>query len=381
MFEKLQKYYPVRVISAWYARFERPISSLSLVGGFVFDAFFLKRADQFKENFWIVVHLLIVAICIVLVNREENEGADAIAESWNPAKLHFWIINIMQFFFGGLLSTFLVFYFRSAVLQVTWPFFIILAAAFVANESLKRHYARLSFQISFFFLCVFLFMIYLVPVLTHRIGPVYFLISGLASLAILAFFLFLLRRFAKAGIQRESRRMLMATIIGIFVIVNGLYFLDLIPPLPLALQASGIFHSISRTDNTAYSVSVESQGTGFWNEYGAYFGKPYVFHEAPNDYIYAYTAVFSPLSLDTDILHVWQYYDTSTKKWVTDTTVNLSVAGGRDGGYRTYSIMQNLAAGKWRVNVTTPSGQLIGRILIDVVPVTTEATVSTVTVQ
>ena len=66
---------------------------------------------------------------------------------------------------------------------------------------------------------------------------------------------------------------------------------------------------------------------------------------------------------------------------MTDTTVNLSVAGGRDGGYRTYSIMQNLAAGKWRVNVTTPSGQLIGRILIDVVPVTTEATVSTVTVQ
>ena len=381
MFERFQNYYPVKVISEWYARFERPLSSLSLIGGFVFDAVFLKRADQFKENFWIVVHLLIVAICIIAVNREENEGADALAESWNPAKLHFWLINIMQFFFGGLLSTFLVFYFRSAVLQATWPFFVILMVAFVANESLKRHYARLSFQISFFFLCVFLFMIYLVPVIAHQMGPLYFLTSGVISLAILTLFLFLLRRFAKAGIQRESRRMLMATIVGIFILVNALYFLDLIPPLPLALQASGIFHSIARTDNTAYSVTTEDQGSTLWDRYGSYLGRPYVFHEAAGDRVYAYSAVFSPLSFDTEILHVWQRYDTATRKWVTDTTVHLSVTGGRDGGYRTYSIMQDLAPGRWRVNITTTSGQLIGRIPLTIVATDTDPALSTVTVQ
>ncbi len=369
------------MIGAWYARFERPLSSLSLIGGFVFDAVFLKRADQFKENFWIIVHLLIVAVCIIMLNREENEGVDSIAESWNPAKLHFWLINIMQFFFGGLISTFLVFYFRSAVIQVTWPFFIILGFAFFANESFKRHYARLSFQISFFFLSVFLFMIYLIPVIAHQIGPVYFLISGLISLAILAIFLFLLRFFAKAGIQRESRRMLMSTVVGIFAIVNGLYFLDLIPPLPLALQSSGVFHSISRTTNTAYSVTVEDQGSTLWDKYGYYLGKPYVFHATPTDYVYAYSAVFSPLSFDTEIKHVWQYYDTSTRKWVTDETVDLSVAGGRDGGYRTYSIMQGLAPGKWRVNITTSSGQLIGRLSIDIVGVDTEQPTNIVTVE
>ena len=369
------------MIGAWYARFERPLSSLSLIGGFVFDAVFLKRADQFKENFWIIVHLLIVAVCIIMLNREENEGVDSIAESWNPAKLHFWLINIMQFFFGGLISTFLVFYFRSAVIQVTWPFFIILGFAFFANESFKRHYARLSFQISFFFLSVFLFMIYLIPVIAHQIGPVYFLISGLISLAILAIFLFLLRFFAKAGIQRESRRMLMSTVVGIFAIVNGLYFLDLIPPLPLALQSSGVFHSISRTTNTAYSVTVEDQGSTLWDKYGYYLGKPYVFHATPTDYVYAYSAVFSPLSVDTEIKHVWQYYDTSTRKWVTDETVDLSVAGGRDGGYRTYSIMQGLAPGKWRVNITTSSGQLIGRLSIDIVGVDTEQPTNIVTVE
>ena len=58
----------------WYGKFERPISSLSLIGGFVFDAVTLTRVDEFWENFWVGAHLLIVATCIVLINIEENDG-------------------------------------------------------------------------------------------------------------------------------------------------------------------------------------------------------------------------------------------------------------------------------------------------------------------
>jgi len=99
----------------WYARFERPISSASLIGGFVFDAVTLKRIEFFLENIWVVAHLAIVAVCIILINREESEHVDP----RDAGKAHFWYINILQFFFGGLLSTYLVFYFRSATLAVT----------------------------------------------------------------------------------------------------------------------------------------------------------------------------------------------------------------------------------------------------------------------
>ena len=58
-------------------RYERPISSASLVGGFVFDALTLRRVDTFWENFWVVVHLVVVAACIVLVNRQENAAPGA----------------------------------------------------------------------------------------------------------------------------------------------------------------------------------------------------------------------------------------------------------------------------------------------------------------
>ena len=90
-----------------YTRFERSISSVSLLGGFIFDAVTLKRVDAFWENFWIVAHLAVVAICILVINRTENSGADP----KDPSKAHFWFINMLQFFFGGLLSTLLVFYF------------------------------------------------------------------------------------------------------------------------------------------------------------------------------------------------------------------------------------------------------------------------------
>src|SRR3989344_5841726 len=93
-------------IRNFYAKFERPISSISLFGGFTFDAIILKRVDLFWENFWVVVHLLMVAVCIILINRQENEEIDY----KDPAKAHFWYINIMQFAFGGLLSTYLIFY-------------------------------------------------------------------------------------------------------------------------------------------------------------------------------------------------------------------------------------------------------------------------------
>jgi hypothetical protein len=211
-------------------------------------------------------------------------------------------------------------------------------------------------------------MIYLVPVIVHQIGPLYFLISGAATLFIMAVFLLLLRVFTRVKMhQRNNKATLISTILGIFLLVNTLYFLDLIPPLPLALQSGGIFHSISRSDNTSYTVTEENQGIDIWGRFSAYIGKPAIFHQQKGAYIYAFSAVFSPLSFDTEIRHVWQRYDSATRRWITDSVVPLSVAGGREGGYRTYSILKDLEPGEWRVNITTASGQLIGRLSVNII--------------
>ena len=43
--------------------------------------------------------------------------------------------------------------------------------------------------------------------------------------------------------------------------------------------------------------------------------------------------------------------------------------GGRDGGYRGYSVKRDPTAGHWRVNVVTEFGQVIGRVSFEVVVV------------
>lgn len=356
-------------VRAWYGRFERPISSISLIGGFVFDAVTLTRVDHFWENFWVLVHLAVVGACIVLINREENEGADAVAAAADPAKLHFWLVNVLQFFFGGLLSTFIVFYVRGSVIAVAWPFFAILIAAFIANERLKRHYARIDFQISFFFLSLFLFSIFVIPVLLHSIGPAIFLMSGGVAILALIGFIWILKWCTKEGFKR-GRAALYSSVIAIYVVVNALYFLNVIPPLPLSIRDSGIYHSVARRTDGDYTVTAED--TTLRDRILRYASVYPTYHTVAGVPAYAYSAVFSPGNFNISIIHEWQKYDEASKKWITAQKIVLPVEGGRDNGYRTYSQNRGLTTGKWRVNVTTESGQLIGRMAFKVV--TTDTT-------
>jgi hypothetical protein len=344
-------------LRTWYAKYERPISSISLVGGFVFDALTLKRVDLFWENFWVVAHLIIVGTCIVLVNSiEKTEGDEA-----NPSRAHFWLVNILQFFFGGILSTYLVFYFRSSDIAVGWPFLLILALAFWANEALKRHFVRLVFQIALFFLSIFCFAIFLVPILLHQIGPWIFLISGLASVIFISLFLYLI--WHSSGKKfRQNKYIIFSSIAGIFILVNALYFTDILPPIPLSLKDAGVYYSIQRNSQGDYVTIGETEP---WTNYFKFYPD---FHYLPNSPVIVYSAIFSPSKLNITVVHQWQRQDAQTGKWLTVSQVPLTVVGGRDGGFRTYSEKTlDITPGHWRVNVLTTRGQVIGRIRFNLV--------------
>ena len=347
----------VETIRNWYGKYERPLSSFSLIFGFIFDAVTLKRVDTLWENVWILGHILIVAVFIILIHLMDNEEGD---ES-NPSKKHFWFVNILQFFFGGILSTYLVFYFRSSDIFTTWPFILLLSMAFIANESMKRHYVRLTFQTSLLFLSIYSFAIFILPVLLHNIGVWVFLLSGLASLATIAIFVYILLYYKKKKRNMtESKKLITLSVLSIFIIVNLLYFTNLIPPLPLSIKDAEIYHSIDRNKAGSYVVSAER--TGLLD----YFKIFKDFHKMLGAPVYAYSAIFSPAKLDLNIVHEWQYYDETSRKWVTDSVIRLPVIGGREDGYRTYSMRQDLHLGKWRVNIETLNGQVIGRLRFNV---------------
>lgn len=358
--------YVIETIKKWYGKFERPISSFSLIFGFVFDAFTLRRVDALWDNIWVLGHILIVGTFIVLIHA--NKATDG--DEKNPEKAQFWYVNILQFFFGGILSTYLVFYFRSADILVTWPFILILAIAFMANESLKRHYTRLTFQISLFFLSLYSFAIFIIPVILHKIGPEVFIFSGVLSFVLILMFNSVLFYFSREKF-RQKRKLIWAHMLGILLVVNLLYFSNLIPPIPLSLKDGGIYNSVQKNPDGNYIVEYEDLG------FKGYFELYPDFKEVPGASVYAFSAIFSPSNLNLTIVHDWQYYDQGQKKWLSKNKVELPVIGGRDGGFRTFSVMSNPAAGKWRVNIETQEGQLIGRLRVTIVSVNTKPVLST----
>lgn len=344
-------------IRSWYGKYERPISSLSLIGGFVFDALTLKRVDLFWENLWVVGHLVIVGTCIVLAHAIEKGQGD---ES-NPSKFHFWLVNILQFFFGGILSTYLVFYFRSSDIAVAWPFLLILALSFAANEILKRQFVRLAFQISQFYLSVFAFLVFIVPVILHKLGDGIFVIAGLLSLVAMLIYLLILNYFSKVKLK-PAWKTLALSVGGIFLGFNLFYFTNLLPPIPLSLKDAGVFYSIQK--NSADNYLATAEPSVWWNYFQFYPD----FHYLPGQPIYVFSAVFAPSNLGTNVIHVWQRKDSATGNWVTTDKISLKVVGGRDNGFRTYSQkISGLAPGLWRVDVANQRGQVIGRVRFNLV--------------
>jgi len=354
-------------IRSLYSKYERHISSSALVGGFLFDIFTLTRVDEFLENFWIIAHLLVAAIGIILLNLYEKKSTKHSSD--NPTTIYLLLIISIQFAFGGLISTFLVFYFRSAALSTAWPFLLILGVAFVCNELLKHRYSRLSFQISYLFLSIFSFMTYFLPVVYHRLGQDIFVLSGLVSLVLIGLFIFLLSAITREKFY-QSRYLVITGIAIIYVMFNILYFTNIIPPIPLSLKDADALHSVARDTNGDYIVQYEDES--WFAHIRDYFRTYGIFHYVAGEQVYIYTSIFSPSSINLDIIHEWQYYDTTSHKWVTAGRIPLPLIGGRDQGFRTYSAKSLDTPGLWRVNIETKQGQLLGRVKFDAVQVYTE---------
>jgi hypothetical protein len=352
--------FPMPTALATIRKFERPLSALSMIAGFAFDNYYFGRVDHPATQIVLFTYLLCAIGSILLLHLIESRAApDGIF-----LKAHPLFVVATQFAFGGLWSAFLIFYGRSAVIAASWPFLIVLAAMLVGNEMFRKYHARLAFAATLLFFALFSYMIFAVPLFTGTMGRRTFLVSGL--LAILAFGLVLLALWAIGPERmRKAWRGIAIGAAGVFASVNFFYFTNILPPLPLALANAGVFHSVTREGNDYRAVGEPRTGYSAW--YGAAGTTPVV-HLGPGEPVYFYSAVFAPIQLRTNVVHVWQRYDEAARRWRTETSVSFPITGGRDGGYRGYSIKSSPRAGRWRVNITTPDGLLIGRVPFSVTP-------------
>jgi len=348
----------------FWGRYERHISSSALVIGFIIDYLTLTRIDRFFDNIVLLSYLLIALIAIVFINFFYSDIRTQIAPDGTiRLRMLGWINTvapiIMQFAFGGLFSGFVVFYSRSATLAMSWPFLFLLIGLLIGNEFFQRRYQRFTFQMGILYFALFSYFIFTVPIIVGAINTGVFILSGIISIISISIVLYILSYIVSFRV-RWGVHPIFVIIFGIYIVINVLYFLNIIPPIPLSLQDARIAHSVERTGAT-YRIIAEPLA---WYDY--ILPKRDVHLTGSLDQLYAYSSVFAPTEFQTDISHVWQYYNEQNDQWETRSRIPFSVIGGRDEGYRGYTFITNVHEGLWRVNITTDDNRLIGRMVFDV---------------
>lgn len=333
-------------------RHERLLSIVGMGVGFLLDNAALKEINGFRETLLLTFYFFSTGLLILAIHLADTREHPGLKKS-RP-----WLVLALQIIIGSWYSAFLVFYSHSASLSASWPFLVILFFLFAGTEVFKTYQDRLAYQNALYFFAIFTYATAVVPLALGSIGTTEFLVSGIVSAVLFAGFFWFLYVLGPARLKGAAKRVV-SVVAVVYVLINIFYFAHLLPPLPLMLRDIGVYHSVTKEGDT---YTAEGESVSFLSRF---FGNE-VIHIVQGEPAYVFSAVYTPIAIKTNLIHRWERYDGSQKKWVTVSVVSYPVEGGRDEGYRGYSELPNIFPGEWRVSVETPGGALIGRIAFTV---------------
>ncbi|TSA44379.1 DUF2914 domain-containing protein [bacterium] len=355
-------------IFLWIQKYEKHLSALAMVAGFIADNLLFWRIDLVQTQLVFAAYAAACFISILLLQWLESRASHG-----RPLPRWSFVLPIVtQFALGGFWSGFVIFYGRSADLGASWPFLLVLFLVFLGSEYFHRYHERLVFTSILFFFALYSYAIFALPIYTGTIGTLTFLESGAIAVAVFLLFTTLLRVLARERFLNDVWRIRMGAL-AVLLLMNVSYFTNILPPLPLSAEAAGVYHSISRVSGTYRATSEVNP----WQV--RYLGLSPTLHIALGDSLFVYSSVFAPTTLKATIVHRWQWYDVAQKKWVTKSTIAYPIAGGRDGGYRGYSSLPIQDDGQWRVSVETLDGRRIAVLPFNVVATPIEPALTTET--
>lgn len=349
------------------AAFARPLLPVVFFfAGVTYDTITLTRIDRLLDNLILLFYLSLLGLLIILTGRADLAGVGA-ADGMPAflARTRPYYPHAIQFLLGGLFSAYAIFYSQSASLTGTAVFFAVLVAFLVANELLHDRLSNLRLLVGLYAMVCFSFLTFFLPVLTGVMNTAMFLFGACCSLAATVW---VVRQVYRSIPDRPKREMMLAgaPAVALVAVLVGFYFLHWIPPVPLSMKFAGVYHTIEKSDGR-YRLGFEA---GSWYQFWKRSDDP--FHGSGPSYCFA--AVFAPVALQTTIIHHWQYRPSgrSDRNFVTTDLIPMTIAGGREGGYRGYTVKSRLDPGEWRVDVETRDGRVIGRIGFRVVEASEE---------
>ena len=338
-------------------------STAAFLAGFGYDSVTLRRIDQLVDNLVLLAYLLGLGLLLVI---EHRIARGQMAIGWIQRRRR--LIHLgLQFLFGGLYSAYVIYYFKSASLLKSLIFLGLLAALLVANEFLEHRLRATRLQLALYYFCVFSFLLYFIPVLTGWMGSPVFIVAGALALLLTGGLTALVywegssKTRPPQGHARKPRRVAWqhvrsnAFIWGALFAVLGLFYLtNIIPPVPVSVVHSGVYHDIERAGD-AYLLEYERPSWyAFWRDESA------PFRPTKDAAMHVFSAIFAPRGMQLRVFHRWEYWHPKRKQWLETDHIPFTVTGGRDGGWRGFTRKKNYRPGRWRVTVELADGRALG---------------------
>lgn len=347
----------------YYQNHEKNIDIAFFLGGVLVDLLTLSDIDNIYAIIQQAVYLAIIAGILFYdvksqlnQNALPNNGEKIIVKEGIIERIWPYRFLVIHFLLGSLLSIYSIFYVISSSFFTSAIFIFILVALMFINEFKWIKGEKFNIRFLLFVICLLSFFLMLTPIIFGYVGLVPFLLS-LTIVTLLIFWkTSTLRKMGLSSklVFRDWALPGHGTII-LFLIF---YFLGWIPPVPLAANNMGIYHNITKNENT-YHLFHEKPFWKFW-ETG-----DQTFLAVPGDKIYFFAQIFSPGSF-SDVVNLHWYFKDLKRGWVSTDLIPMKILGGRKGGYRGFSTKQNYQEGKWRISLETLDKREIGRIYFNV---------------
>jgi hypothetical protein len=224
----------------------------------------------------------------------------------------------------------------------------------LANELVSTHRLRLTLDVGILFVSAVFYFIFHLPVVLGKSNDAIFALSIGITVVVALGFSVVMRYVSETG-EHEAARM-HALAIGIPMFVGMMYYLNILPAVPLSLKERGVYYHIEREDGGRYRGTYELDDR-FLHSYRA----STITVDPHDPAVYFFSAVDAPSALTAPLSHVWEYYDEQSHSWQEKLTVPFSIEGGRENGYRAYSVKENMIEGLWRITVKVDTNRVVGR--------------------
>ena len=328
-------------------------SALFFLLGFLFDLLTVTRIDDkitiFQQGIYLVVIAYFLYLELLYLKNPVDFTPIAFKKLWKYRE------EIIHFLFGSLLSIYSLFYLKSSSSLHGLLFISFLFILLIANEFPYFRKLGLKLRFAIFSLSVCSYTSFLVPILFGTIGIIEFSCSIFVAVLFLLLIWFLIRK--KISDKKIILTQMLLPSISMQCVFVLMYFLAIIPPVPLSVQKMGVYHKIVRKDST-YELYHEKPWWKFWEN------GDQRFYARPGDTVYLFVRIFSPVSFSHRIKIQWQKKEKN--KWILQDTIPIAIKGGREKGYRGIAQKRNYSEGNWRVLVTTSNNREISRIYFSI---------------